>query len=161
MCLLALTKLMRCSGGPLNWPLLDIKPILSLASCHHLTLDILQTTTLKNKLIRRMCPDGRELSEQPADDAVHQILISDVCHQSVMLLVSIMNMFEDPKSYLLALLERICQRFPLPLPSPAAPPHTEWVSSCCTILWKTLALELKIKRFVIETLESKSRSLDT
>ena len=60
----------------------------------------------------RICPDGRKLSEQPADDAVHQMLISDACHQSMMLLVLILNMFEYPKSYLLALLELICQRFP-------------------------------------------------
>ena len=73
---------------------LDGVSILRLATCHQITKEVSQKSSVWTKLVKRTCPEGPEKSEPMAP------------------LLELLKMAEDPSKMKLTLLGVICERFP-------------------------------------------------
>ena len=102
-------------------PHLDVKSILCLAQCHHLTLRLLQGTSDWNKLIKRV------LMKSTMIVRYHSIRNHPILYQDNFLglrerlaperlqmecLVELLKLMENPEANLRSLLELVCKRFP-------------------------------------------------
>ena len=91
-------------GSLLNF--LDGGSILRLATCHHLTKEVSQKSSVWTKLVRRTCPVGPE--SQPMDEKA----LVRANKKKLAPLLELLKMAEDPSKMKLTLLEVICERFP-------------------------------------------------
>ena len=102
-------------------PHLDVKSILCLAQCHHLTLRLLQGTSDWNKLIKRVLMKSTKIVRyHPIRN--HSILYQDnflglrerLAPERLQMgcLVDLLKMMENPEANLRSLLELVCKRFP-------------------------------------------------
>ena len=100
---------------------LDTGSILTLAKCHQLTLDVLNSgNSAWNKLVSRTCPESIRTplghNNHPHPDRTDRELMTTggvlVREREEMTnLVVILKMLEDPKTRLLAIVAEICRRF--------------------------------------------------
>ena len=101
-------------------PYLDVKSILCLAQCHHLTLQLLQGTSDWNKMIKRVVKGVKIVGYHPIQKhSIHyqanflglrERLAPEI--QKMACLVDLLKMMESPEAHLRALLELVCERFP-------------------------------------------------
>ena len=85
---------------------LDGGSIQRLATCHHLTKEVSQKSSVWTKLVRRSCPVGPE--SQPMDEKA----LVRANKKKLAPLLELLKMAEDPSKMKLTLLEVICERFP-------------------------------------------------
>ena len=79
---------------------LDGQSTMVLAQAHHLTLDVVQQNFVWNKVVKRSCPDNKNLSD------------FDMNKEKMMPLLVILVMAEGAPGMKVTLLEVICEKFP-------------------------------------------------
>ena len=92
---------------------LDGGSILRLATCHHLTKEVSQKSSVWTKVVRRTCPDGTRpwvgtLFAFPMDEKA----FLRANKKKLVPLVELLKMAKDPSEMKLTLLEVISERFP-------------------------------------------------
>ena len=85
---------------------LDGQSIMVLAQAHQLTLEVVQQPFVWNKVVRRACPDSKNLQNLQI-----QILFA-MKEDKMKPLLAILDMFKGAPEMKLTLLEVICERFP-------------------------------------------------